>query len=82
MADLQEIVKTHPKSYPSYFHTYPRNGKTTVMTSAKQDVSCQKLAFFMPILPQKQGEKWLDGIRESSVLLYNQGTIYISLLVP
>ena len=30
MADLQEIVKTHPKSYPSYFHTYPRNGKTTV----------------------------------------------------
>ena len=30
MADLQEIIKTHTKSYPSYFHTYPRNGKTTV----------------------------------------------------
>ena len=31
MADLQEIIKTHTKSYPSYFHTYPRNGKTTVL---------------------------------------------------
>ena len=31
MADLQEVYKTHPKSYPSYFHTYPRNGKTTVV---------------------------------------------------
>ena len=27
----QEILKTYPKSYPSYFHTYPRNGKTTVI---------------------------------------------------
>ena len=27
----QEILKTLPKSYPSYFHTYPRNGKTTVV---------------------------------------------------
>ena len=26
----QEIFKTYPKSYPSYFHSYPRNGKTTV----------------------------------------------------
>ena len=31
MADLQEIIKTHTKSYPSYLDTYPRNGKTTVM---------------------------------------------------
>ena len=30
MADLQEIIKTHTKSYPSYLDTYPRNGKTTV----------------------------------------------------
>ena len=29
MADLQEIIKTHTKSYPSYLDTYPRNGKTT-----------------------------------------------------
>ena len=32
MAYLQEIIKTHIKSYPSCFHTYPRNGKTTVVT--------------------------------------------------
>ena len=31
MADLQEIIKTHTKSYPSYLDTYPRNGKTTVI---------------------------------------------------
>ena len=31
MADLQEIIKTHTKSYPSYLDTYPRNGKTTVV---------------------------------------------------
>ena len=31
MADLQEIIKTHTKSYPSYLDTYPRNGITTVM---------------------------------------------------
>ena len=30
MADLQEIIKTHTKSYPSCLDTYPRNGKTTV----------------------------------------------------
>ena len=30
MADLQEIIKTHTKSYPSYLDTYPKNGKTTV----------------------------------------------------
>ena len=30
-ADLPKIIKTDAKSYPSYFHTYPRNGKTTVL---------------------------------------------------
>ena len=35
MADLQEIIKTHTKSYPSYLDTYPRNGKTTVLAQYK-----------------------------------------------
>ena len=31
MANPQKIFKTYPKSYPRYFPTYPRNGKTTVV---------------------------------------------------
>ena len=30
MASPQKILKTDSKSYPRYFPTYPRNGKTTV----------------------------------------------------
>ena len=44
MAYLQEIIKTHIKSYPSYFQTYPRNGKTTVVTAKMDKVQDRKIA--------------------------------------
>ena len=69
MADLQEIIKTHTKSYPSYLDTYPRNGKTTVadtifkIKGALRDQLYPKNAHLDPLdIPDTLPLKWVPGI--------------------
>ena len=57
----------YPQLFTTIFTTLSTHLNTALMTSAKQDVSCQKLAFLKPILPQKQGNNGWTG---SGSLMY------------
>ena len=89
MADLQEIIKTHTKSYPSYLDTYPRNGKTTVPSSrltkrvltADSHLNRDKIEFNLSV-PRIKGchENALDKSFETSphlICLYASTNIHL-----